>query len=281
MANLEEVFIKEFKRNIRSFSISKNIYEVPLPEESRNWGISGEDMYGVRGISSEAGGLYTKLNKSLVKKFPTGIPVRRRKVDLVNRGFARDSKGAFIYEDVKIPQGSVVIISSINLNLPYKYKSKECGFGYIDFILNGLNKEYLYYVPKKYLYVTNQTALALSVKNMKNFFGMGYVTWKFGTVYLHVIPYNPSRKYVGTKILKTSHTLNYEKDVKAIVDYWVASGIIPNIALCNTISEGNLVLKQTSRGYDSYIPVEEFSLVDKEIYMTSSKSDGGDIYDKD
>lgn len=280
MANLEGVFVKEFKRNIRSARISKNIYEVPLPKEVEDWVVSGADVYGIKGISSEGAGLYAQLNKSLVKRFPQGVSVKRRKVDLVSRGFARDSDGRFIYEDVKVPQGSVVVISSVNLNLPYKYKVNEEGFGYVDFILNGSSKEFLYYVPKKYLYLTNQTALALSVKNMKNFFGMGYTTWKFGTIYLHVIPYKHSRSYVGTKILKTSHSTNYEKEVKSIVDYWIDNDIIPNVALCNTINEGNLVLKPTSRGYDSYYPIEEISLGDEEFYSNSKDDDlpkGDDI----
>lgn len=273
MANLERVFIKEFKRSIRSARINKNIYNVPLPEEIKNWGISGGEVYAIKGISSEGAGLFANLSKTLVKKLPKGMVASRRKTDLVTRNFVKDSNGRFIYEDVKIPQGSIVVLSDVNLNLPYKYKPNEEGFGYIDFVMNGLSKEFLYYVPKKYLYQTNQTALALSVKNMKNFFGMGYVSWKFGTIYLHIIPYKPNQQYVGTKILKTSHKVNYEKEVKTIVDYWIANDVIPNIALCNTIDEGNLVLKPTSKGFDSYEPLEELSLGEKEIYGSSESTE--------
>jgi len=273
MSSLEKVFIKEFKRNIRSAKVNKNIYNVPLPEEIKEWGISGGEVFAIKGISSEAGGLFANLNKTLVKKLPKGMVASKRKTDLVTRNFVKDSNGRFVYEDVKIPQGSIVVLSSVNLNLPYKYKPNEEGFGYIDFVMNGLSKEFLYYVPKKYLYQTNQTALALSVKNMKNFFGMGYVSWKFGTIYLHIIPYKPNQQYVGTKILKTSHRLNYEKEVKTIVDYWIANDIIPNIALCNTIDEGNLILKSTSKGYDSYEPIEELSLGEKELYGSSESTE--------
>lgn len=272
MASLEQVFIKEFKRNIRSMSISKNIYEVPLPKALDEWGISNSEIYAIKGIVSSESGYFSGLNNSLVAKPATGVAIKKRKVDLVNRNFARDKDGRFIYEDVKIPKDSVVVISDKNLNLPYGYKCAEEGFGYIDFVMNGLTKEFLYYVPKKYLYLTHQTALALSVKNMKNFCGKGYVTWKYGTIYLHVIPYRHTRSYVGTKILKTGHTLNYEKEVKEIVDYWIANDIIPNISLCNTIAEGNLVLKDTIRGYDDFEPIEEFSLKHIEIYGSSEYS---------
>ncbi|MGV3076337.1 hypothetical protein ACEE21_14735 [Clostridium baratii] len=270
MSSLERVFIKEFKRAMRNSLVSKNIYKVPLPDEVGSWEVSNSDMYAVRGIPSESAGLYSNLNRSLVKKVPSGVSVRKRKIDLVNRNFAKNSNGDYIYEDVKIPQGSIAVVSKVNLNLPYKYRTSDTGFGYVDFVMNGDTKEFLYYIPKKYLYVTNQTALALSVKNMKNYYGKGYLTWQFGTIYLHVIPYKHTRNYVGTKILKTSHTLNYEKEVKRLVDFWVANNVIPNITLCNTIDEGNLVLKDTSRGYEDYIPIEEFSMVDVETFSNAN-----------
>lgn len=277
MANLESVFIKEFKRNIRGASISKDIYRVPLPKESDYWKVSGSEVFAIKGILEEGGGLFAKLNRTLVRKIPKGAFPSKRKVDIVSRDFVRDDKGRFVYESVKIPNNSVVVISSVNLNLPYKYKSNEEGFGYIDFIRNGSSKEFLYYIPKKYLYLTYQTALALSVKNMKNFFGMGYQSWRFGTIYLHIIPYRPNQKYIGSKILKTSHKINYEKEVKQIVDFWVSNNIIPDIGLCNTINEGNLVLKETSKGYESYEPIEEMSLAEKDTYIGS----GGNYLDEE
>lgn len=270
MSSLEKVFIKEFKRAMRNSLVSKNIYKVPLPDEVDGWEVSNGEVYAVRGIPLESAGMYSNLNKSLVKKVPSGVSVQKRKLDLVKRNFARDGNGNYIYEDVKIPSGSIAVVSKVNLNLPYRYRVADTGFGYVDFVMNGDTKEFLYYIPKKYLYMANQTALALSVKNMKNFYGKGYLTWQFGTVYLHIIPYKHTRNYVGTKILKTSLTLNYEKEVKTLVDFWVENNIIPNIALCNTIEEGNLVLKETSRGYDDYIPVEEFSLVDIEKFSSTS-----------
>lgn len=267
MSSLEQVFIKEFKRSIRTQRVSKNIYEVPLPIECSNWNVSGTHQYGVIGISAESGGLFSKLNKTVVDRLPQGAKVRRKKIDLVNKRFVKDSRGNLVYESVRVPQGSVPVISNINLNLPYRYSVDEEGFGYIDFIKIGSEKKFLYYIPKKYLYKANQTALALSVKNMKNYAGMGYVTWRFGTIYLHIIPYNSSRSYIGTKILKTSLSLNYDYDIKCIVDFWVKNGVVPNIKLCNTLSEGNLVLKPTTKGYDEYKPIERKSLAEEgELY---------------
>lgn len=273
MATLESVFIKEFNRSMASSIKSKNIYQIELPEESKTWRVSGCEMYAVRGITPEAGGLYTGLNKTVVSKLPKGMVASRRKVDLVTRDFKRDANGRYIYEEVKVPKGSMVVLSRVNLNLKFGYKSNEDGFEYIDFVSNKDGREYMYIVPKKYIYKLNQTALALSVKNMKNFSGMGYKTWDSGVIFLHVIPYNHNVRYVGTKILKTGTTLNYKKEVEAIISYWVKNNIIPDIKLCNTEEKGNLILKETSAGYYEYEQYEELSLGEKEIYGSSNYSE--------
>lgn len=270
MSTLESIFIKEFNRNMRASGAIKNIYEVPLPEEVGKWNVSGEELYYINGLSKEGSGLYYGLNGSLVKKLPKNVVASRRKVDLVTRDFVRDSNNRFVYEDVKIPTDSVVVISDKNLELPYKYSCKEENFGYIDFVTDGTNKEFIYYIPKKYVYLTHQSALALSVKNMKNFAGMGYKSWKYGLIYLHVIPYKPHSQYVGTKILATGVSLDYNEKIRKIVDYWVSNNIIPNIGYSDTESEGNLVLKETIRGYEDYNPIEELSLGDREIYGEQS-----------
>lgn len=265
MPTLEGLFIKEFYKNIRSSSVEKDIFSIPLPVESKSWKVSGSDEVGIKGIPSEAG-LYTGLNKKVVKKLPRGVVASKRKVDIVTRDFMRDDKNRFIYEDAVIPSGSTVIVAEESLQLPFGYKCDVKGFDYVDFIQNGKTREYLYVIPKIYLYETHQTALALSVKNMKNYKGMGYQTWKNGVIYLHIIPYKPNIRYVGTKILKTGYKLDYGSEIKAIVDFWIEKSIIPNVVLSDTTERGNLVLKPTMRGYEEYNPIEEISLGDKEIY---------------
>lgn len=276
MSTLEDVFIREYKRNMRQGMANKNIYIVPLPEESKKWYVSGCELYVINSLDSDTSGLFYGLNGTIVKKLPKNTVASRRKVDLVKRDFARDENNRYIYEDVKVPAGSIVVISSKNLNLPFGYSCGNDGFGYIDFVTDGASKEFIYYIPKKYVYQTNQTALALSVKNMKNFNGMGYSTWKYGLIYLHIVPYKPNTQYVGTKILKTSLSVNYSEEVKKIVDFWVANGVVPNIAYCETESEGNLVLKETARGYDCYVPFDEVSIGDKEIYGSEESKGSGD-----
>ena len=271
MASLESVFIKEFNRSIRMQNIHKNIYDVPLPDSVKSWNVSGSDVFAIKGISSSAG-LYQGLNKTLAKKLPQGMVASKRRVDLVTRDFVKDENGRFVYDDIKVPNGSMVIVSGKQLELPYKYSCDEKGFSYIDFVENKGIREYMYCVPKKYLYKVNQTALALSVKNMKNFKGMGYQSWHYGVIFLHVIPYKPGVKYTGSKILKTGIGLGYSSDIVEIVDFWNKEGVIPYLPYCNTDTQGNLVTKPTETGYDEYIPVEELSLGDREIYGSSVES---------
>lgn len=264
--NLEELFIREFKKSMRSLPKTRDIYKVPLPAEVSEWSVSDGSLYGVYGIPFEEGGIFRGLNRTFVRKPPSGVVVKKRKVDLVNRCFMKDSSGGFVYEDVRVPRGSMVVISKTNLNILFGYRDYSDGFGYIDFIDSGKGgREFIYYIPKRYLYSANETALAISVKDMKNYYGRGYLTWDYGLIYIHVIPYRAGRKYIGTRVLKSDCKLNYDCEIRALVDFWVKGGIIPAISLCNTVSEGNLVLKETVRGYNDFEPLEKVSVADREI----------------
>ena len=166
----------------------------------------------------------------------------------------------------------MAVISDKKIDLPYKeykYPSKD-GYGYVDFIDKNDSVEYIYVLPKTVLYKINQTALVLSVKNMKNYWGRGIMTWVMGTVFLHIVPYKPNSQYIGSKILKTGYTLDYSTEIGKLLTYWQEIGVVPNITL-TTLSDGtNLALKDTVVGYESYIPVDSMAYGDKEVY-------GGDV----
>ena len=263
--SLEGIFTGEFKREVSNVGY-KDIYKIPLPPEVANWGISGTEVYAVKGIDEQ---YFDALNKSLVKKLPRGFEAKRRLIDKATRGFAKNSNGSFKYEDFPKPVGSLVVVSSKNISLPYsEYKKKvtKTGYGYIDFVERGKKVEYMYVLPKSVLYKVNQTALALSVKNMKNFAGSGYVTWESGVIYIHIIPYNPNSKYEGTKILKTGYSLDYNAEISALLNYWRSVGVTPDVSLC-TLSDGsNIAIRGTTVGYEEYNPVEPLALSDKELY---------------
>ena len=266
MGNLQSEFVKEFKQEVGVYG-SKDIFSIPLPDCCKSWYVSGREMYYVQGIEDE---VFKGLNNTYVERLPKGTVAKRRKIDRVNRCFKRKPDGSFEYEDIKIPSGSIVVISKVNLGVQFKYK--EEGYGYVDFAGKKDNRKYLYIVKKENLHKANQTALALSVKNMKNYAGMGYRTWRSGVVYLHIIPYRPGSMYVGSKILKTGTSLNYSEDIEKILNFWLQRNIIPNITLC-TVGEDNLVMKPTEVGYSDFVPYDILSLGDREIYGSNEEGD--------
>lgn len=273
MSSLSSEFLREQRAAIR-VKESRDIFKAPLPESTKNWYISGTDIYRVQGIKEE---YYNRLNDTDVKKLPAGYVAKRRKIDKVTRSFKRDSEGNFVYENVPIAANFMAVTSEENISLPFKYKPKEKGFDYIDYVTKNGKREFIYSLCKANLYKVNQTALALSVKNMKNFKGMGYRTWRMGIVFLHVIPYNPRSSYIGSKILETGVGIDvFDAHVREIVDYWQQVNYIPNIEL-SRIGYDNFVLRETMVGYDDYIEVQDMSVNEKEIYGAESDdySDSG------
>lgn len=270
MKSLEEIFVREFKQSVSQVGY-KDIYKVPLPKVCSLWNISGTDLFTVKGVES-SDSPYDRLNGSVVKRLPTGMIAKRRAIDKSIRGFKRDESGNFIYEDYSVPTGSIVVLSNLNINVLYREykKATPSGYGYIDFVDTDRGRVYMYVLPKSVLYEIHQTALALSVTNMKNYSGSGYVTWNYGVIYLHVIPYNPRSKYIGSKILATKCSLNYSEEVSKILNFWQKEGVLPDLRLCVLEDGSNLALKATSVGYTEYIQVEPLAIGDKEIYGTSS-----------
>lgn len=255
--------MREFRNSVREVGY-KDIFKVPLPEQVSSWNVSGTELYGVRGIDIQ---FYSELNESIVRRLPKDMVAKRRVIDKATRDFKRDENGSYVYEDYKVPTGSLVVLSNRKINLPYQnYVKPDNGYGYIDFAVSSVGIEYMYVLPKNVLYKVNQTALVVSVKDMKGFSGMGYVTWTMGKIFLHIIPYNPRSQYTGSKVLKTGYTLDYGKEIKSIVDYWQQVRFIPNIALSKLQDDTNLVLKPTVIGYDEYTPIDVLPVSDKEVY---------------
>lgn len=255
--------MREFRNAVKDVGY-KDIYKVALPKEVESWEVSGTEIYGVQGIER---GYYSDLNRTFVKRLPRGMVAKRRTIDKVTRGFKVNVDGSNVYEEYKVPSGSIVVLSDKKINLPYtEYVKPIEGYGYIDFATGGRGIEYMYVLPKSVLYRVHQTALVLSVKDMKDYSGMGYVTWNMGKIFLHIIPYSPNSQYTGSKVLKTGMSLDYSKEIKTIVDFWQNTGVIPNIGICRLQDDSNLVTKPTTIGYNEYDPIESLPLSEKEVY---------------
>lgn len=253
MRTLEELFVREFKDSVKVVG-NKDIYSLPLPKECESWSVSGTDEFMIKGVEDDC---FSKLNNTIVKRVPKGYVAKRRVIDKAKRSYKTNDDGSFVYEDYQVPAGSLAVISNKNIELPYKrYIKPTGGFGYIDYIDYQGTICYVYTIPKEYLYKINQTALAISVKNMKNYSSIGFLTWDSGVIYIHVIPYSSTSKYTGTRILRTGRSTDYNKEVHLISDFWQSIGIIPNIELSNLQSGENLSIKSTVVGFEEYSPLE-------------------------
>lgn len=262
MRTLEENFIREFKSVYFKGNCS-NIYEVPLPELST--GVSGTEIYAVKGIEKEH---YSLLNNTLVRKVPKGYKVKRRKVDKVHRSYQRDESGKFVYEDFPIPRNTLAVLSDKNIELPYTdYKTiSKDGYNYVDFVGGPKSKDFIYTIPTNVLYKVHQTALVISERNMKNYFGMGFRLFHHGLVYLHVIPYNPNSAYTGSKVLCTKASRNYKDELAKIISSWMNVGLLVPLELGELSDGSNIIQVKTQVGYETYTPVESLALSDMQIY---------------
>lgn len=244
--------------------MSKSIFDIPLPEECNQWYVSGTNEFAVRGVTVEE---FKLLNDTIVLQVPRNKAIQRRKVDKVTRKYATNEKG-YIYEDYKVPTGSMAVISNKCLNLSYdwfKINNKD-GYGYVDYYDEKGRRYYVYVLPKEVLYKANQTALVLSKKSsMKNFSGVGYRTWKYGMIYLYVIPYNPNVTYSESIILRTGLSLDYIKERDALLKYWLETNLIPNLALSKLSDDTSLVEIPMGNSYFEYNAIELLPVSKKEI----------------
>ena len=286
MRSLEDIFIKEFKDEIRGSSHNKDIYSLPLPIECNDWYVSETDLYKVADIDVQ---YFDALNGAYVSGLKKGVKPVRRVIDRATRDYAVDKNGNIKTEDVVIPAKSIVILSDVKIKLPYEIYIKPtkeyAGYLYIDFITGSDgNVYYMYAIPAEKLHKVNQTALAISMKNMKSYDGMKYLTWERGTVFVCVIPYKPGKEYVATKILVTRVGLDYSNELNILLNFWQRTGVIPDLLLTETEYGDNLAKAGIYISYDSYDELSENAVYEDDVDVyTDAKSEeffkGGSIDD--
>ena len=63
--------------------------------------------------------------------------------------------------------------------------------------------------------------------------GIGLTLKNGSIVYLYVIPYKPTQKERGYRVLCSHTNIDYSKEFVAIRDYWLQNNYMFNPALCN------------------------------------------------
>lgn len=225
----EELFFKEFNAMVlalRAYNGPVNIYDMPLPDIPFHREL--HEIAYIQGIETE---YYNKLNESEAIIWKEG-KLKRRKFDY--RGeYMTDSDGNVITEEVTLPQDCIAIVSEIRIGVPYKFKTEE-SFAYVDMVKRDDKIYYVYIVPKKYCYKINQTALILNTNKMRVYYqGIGLTLKNGSIVYLYVIPYKPTQKERGYRVLCSHTNIDYSKEFVAIRDYWLQNNYMFNPALCN------------------------------------------------
>lgn len=225
----EELFFKEFNAMVlalRAYNGPVNIYDMPLPDIPFHREL--HEIAYIQGIETE---YYNKLNESEAIIWKEG-KLKRRKFDY--RGeYMTDSDGNVITEEVTLPLDCIAIVSEIRIGVPYKFKTEE-SFAYVDMVKRDDKIYYVYIVPKKYCYKINQTALILNTNKMRVYYqGIGLTLKNGSIVYLYVIPYKPTQKERGYRVLCSHTNIDYSKEFVAIRDYWLQNNYMFNPALCN------------------------------------------------
>lgn len=225
----EELFFKEFNAMVlalRAYNGPVNIYDMPLPDIPFHREL--HEIAYIQGIETE---YYNKLNESEAIIWKEG-KLKRRKFDY--RGeYMTDSDGNVITEEVTLPQDCIAVVSEIRIGVPYKFKTEE-PFAYVDMVKRDDKIYYVYIVPKKYCYKINQTALILNTNKMRVYYqGIGLTLKNGSIVYLYVIPYKPTQKEKGYRVLCSHTNIDYSKEFVAIRDYWLQNNYMFNPALCN------------------------------------------------
>ena len=225
----EELFFKEFNAmvlSLRAYNGPINIYDMPLPDV--NFHRELHEIAYIQGINTE---YYNKLNDSEALIWKEG-KLKRRKFDY--RGeYMLDSEGNVLTEEVTLPQDCIAVVSEIQIGVPYKFKTEE-PFAYVDMVKRNDKIYYVYIVPKKYCYKINQTALVLNTNKMRVYYqGIGLTLKNGSVIYLYVIPYKPTQKEKGYRVLCSHTDVDYTNEFVAIRDYWLQNNYMFNPALCN------------------------------------------------
>ena len=248
-----ENLIKEFKRNISRNNSYLNVFQLPVPES-----LSDAKSVNKPAIAKIPLGVeyFEDLNEEVLEVRPRGTQFKRRFIKS-DGSFRTDKEGNFLTEDVPLPKGSVAVLSTKVLGIPYNYEFPE-GYGYVDFLDtddgNGKTvRKFIYFLPAEFIYPLNMCDLVLSSKTLKGYEVSTVQTWREGKVFLGVVPYKPNRTYTNTRILAIKRGLDFSDEVAELIKHWYSRGIIsnPNEYKVNIDGmESSLLFTQLPASYD-------------------------------
>ena len=190
--------------------------------------------------------------------------VRRRKFDYLGE-FMYDADLNYIYEDISVPQDSVAIVTGKNINIPLDSDKYE-GFKYVDYIGEDEGRGYIYIVPKVNVFKLERTALVISFSRQTRFYSGLRIATAFGKyLYLQIIPKTNQKSYETYKTVSAKYSIHYEKEIKALSEFWLANKFIFRGSDCafedpSAFSVPNLAVQELDPTITEFEPVSETSL---------------------
>jgi len=250
----ERHFANEFKELMAEFrsQTSLNIRNLPIPFKKP---VLVENLF-VQGIEDEK---YQILNNEYV--------IQRSK-NSIKRYIYRNNgeiKGETTYT---AKEGNLLVVTKENLRLPFRYVPSDSALEYVDYRVKDGERSFIYSVPKKYLYRTQQSALILCQNPKKSHYGGMQITLTNGhSVYVYIVPLRSVRETEGNIPLATKAGVDYSRELGILNDYWLKMGVIFNRELLELKTP---VRDVTNLGYrvieptTAFVGIDEFSLAERE-----------------
>lgn len=229
---VDEIFRRDFKRMM---SERKNYYgadarfyinNLPVPTIPSMLTLKNSKMVLIKGVQEP---YFSKLNGKVAYIFKRQS-WEKRLYD--SEGKFRKEGDKFLTQKVTIPRDSIVIGSTVNINLPNtemvgKIKRKYYpadGYKYIDYQIINNKPIYFYYIPKSFVYEVNLCAMILSNVVHKRYYWGYKVALQNGTMaYLYVIPFNP-RSQRNYRVLSIKASTNFKKEFEMLLSHWQMMG---------------------------------------------------------
>ncbi|MGF2715376.1 hypothetical protein ACQUY5_24495 [Bacillus cereus] len=164
-------------------------------------------------------------------------------------------------------EGNAIIITTENLQLPYRYRPTDKALEYIDYRETNGIRTFIYSIPKKYLYRTKQTALVLAQNTKRSHYGGLKLTLTNGhSIYLYIVSLGNVREREGNVALVTKTGNDYAVELQKLQEYWLQRGIIfpknvleLEIPIGDTTNLGYKVLEAV----EDYVGIDEFSISER------------------
>lgn len=229
MKTNDTIFAREFRAMMngrRSLSQGYKLADLPIPPiDTMTKGAPKGRLALIKGVKEM---FFERLNGKEVQL--VGRTSLQKRQVLSDGTFRRDSNGAYVYDQVPVPHGSVAVLSNLSIGLRRVVDGREhkptVGFKYVDFVETPNGRRYIYIIPKNYVYRLELCALVLTPNRRRIYYkGCKLALQNGHYVYLYVIPYT-YRDNADVRILGVKSTFDFDREVSTILKYWAEVGVI-------------------------------------------------------